>query len=178
MTSAKGCLFELEIEIQKILKKIEQPEARFETLIAFLKTISSFQDKNLEEFTKIKNKLKTTDPDLFSLFGPLHETIKICGRDQFKQAKHKTGFVVNKAGVKVSRMGMKKTHEKITPQNIFLHTDYYNIPQPLGYINQIKPKKASIIDQQMVQELDKKAENFVKENGEKILNLISQLRTV
>ncbi len=169
LVSTKGDLTKLS---SKLVSMIEQPgENSIENLKNFVSEITKFQDKNLDSLNTIRRRIAKKRPELFTTFAPLYHTIQVCGRDQHKAPRHRTGVIANKA------IKNKEKIEKPDNQNVFIHTELSDSPQPLEYINRLYSyNRLGFIDKRMLVEIEEKSNKFLLDNAKKILDQISDLR--
>lgn len=175
LLSEKGGLTILQNELLKAVKKHPSKDDVFDLLEQTLIAVASFQDNHHHKMDDLKRIFKSNETIMIHL-GPLHNTIKKCGRGIWKGEKHKT-FVLNKAGIsKKNRITRKVIYEKVSDAKIYLLTDQYDSPQPLAFIKSSRATGA--INEAMKNDLKPRVETFFEEHFNKINSGIEGLRNL
>lgn len=168
-----GGLTILQKELQKAIKQHPSKDNVFDLLEKMLIAVSAFQDKHHNKMDKLKAAFRNNEEIILHL-GPLHNSIKKCGRGIWKTEKHKT-FVQNKAGIaKRNRITRKVTYEKVNDAKIYLVTDQYDTAQPLSFVKSSRATGA--MNEAMKADLKPRVEVFFEENFNKINSGIEDLR--
>ena len=173
MCSSKGTITNFQKKMGLLLSENtkEKGKDQFKTLLEMTILVTKFQDKNIKKLTKIKEGLKTENPELFPKFGRFYATIKKCGRDYHKAEKHHS-FVSNQAIVKRLKIG-KTIHYSPTDSSIYLSSEFNRMALSLRHLSELKEKKhMGEYHNRMIEDIVSETKNFIKTNGKTICETI------
>lgn len=164
LCTPKGTITKFQNNINTLLGEHTKESNPCEMLLQMIILATRLQDKHMKVLTKIKEGLKTENPELFRKFGRFYATIKICGRDCHKAEKHHS-FVSNKAKIRKFRIG-KTIHYSATEANVFLSSEFNRELLSLGHIQELKTKTSlGEFHNLMMEDIMYEMNAFINKNG-------------
>lgn len=171
LTSKRGSATKLEIQVRKILKEIEDENSdKLVSLHKFLTLMSLFQDKQGKNLGKIKEKMqKIQNEKIAPELTQVHECMMICGRENLKNETYKKGFILNNS----------PNSKAITTSEILFQTEFYHTPISMKHVTLIRDNSGkSFLESKMVEEIESDSKIFVEKYANKLINSISEIRSL
>ena len=170
---SKGSITNFQKSMNTLISESAKDKDYSKAILEMVVLVTHFQDKHMKKLTKIKEGLKTENPDLFTKFGRFYATIKICGRDHYKAQKHHS-FISNQAVVKRFKIG-KTIHFTPTETSIYVSSEFNRSALSLKHFKEIKEKKhMGEFHNRMIEDIVLETKNFVKNHGKNICEPLFQ----